>query len=621
MKKRISSIVMAVLTLSIILSGMVYAATWEYKFPIEITDTGGTARTYLPVDLGITPQNLVTAGKISSDGLDTDIQVGGTSIKYMLSTTKAFAVIPSLPASGKQTANLYTGYAPLQTNFPIIVGPGGYITTTDAPALEPGDTFQIDVSGYVDTSAGENKYILYKEDAINICIDNATDGTINSTYQDTINDSYYASASSGYITNSTQWSDDWAGANGTDKNTNDIIVGSDMSVANSYKWHRGYVIFDTSLIPDDKDILSATLYLYGEQDASTTDFSVVIQSGQPTYPHDPLVLGDYDKSNYSGDGGSLNTSSFTTSGYNSISLNETGIAWINKTGTTKFCLRGSQDIAHTPAAGQAQYVRFYSQEYAGTSRDPYLVITYKNEYTVEAIDIDSGEHVIRISADATDFKLFVDDMDTPEDTISIIGSTVEDNANNWLIDQNNVMPYMDYFKLAVGGVELIEYQPVAMLTATTLLNEDNPGTYNGAITYGTNSNLTISYGEMDSYGSTTAAGSGVDEGYTPDSADMPSGWYASGSSLSSLPFYDAFYAVSLQTGQPVQTMYLLACVGLAFALFLVLAMTTRSALLGVLAMDIVLFVGSSMTILPGWIPFAIVVVQIGIMYLYRQVVY
>jgi len=491
-------LLVAILIVLAVLAIATPSFAYTYSGGVSVINTGGTAYAQLPVLFTVNNSYLASNYYILSTALDTRMQSASTALPHMVVTDKTLFCAP-IGATSTSNFNYTFGNAAL-TSFSIIPGYNGYITTTDAPALELGDTFQIDVSGYVDTSAGENKYILYKEDAINICIDNATDGTINSTYQDTINESYYASASSGYISNYTQWSDDWAGANGTDKNTNDIIVGSDMSVANWYKWHRGYVIFDTTLIPDDKDILSATLYLYGEQDASTTDFSVVIQSGQPTYPHDPLVLGDYNKSNYSGDGGSLNTSSFTTSGYNSISLNETGIAWINKTGTTKFCLRGSQDIAHTPAAGQAQYVRFYSQEYDGTSRDPYLVITYKNEYTVEAIDIDSGEHVIRISADATDFKLFVDDMDTPEDTISIIGSAVEDNANNWLIDQANVMPYMDYFKLAVGGVEKVWYQPVTIISGTTLPDRDGADE-NGAITFGSNPvGVTATIGSLTSEG-------------------------------------------------------------------------------------------------------------------------
>ena len=73
---------------------------------------------------------------------------------------------------------------------------------------------------------------------------------------------------------------------------------------------------DTSAIPDFAIITSATLSLYGSNDYPTTDFDIVIQNGQPTYPHEPLVIGDYYKDYYSNDGGSITTIIFTTSGYN-----------------------------------------------------------------------------------------------------------------------------------------------------------------------------------------------------------------------------------------------------------------------------------------------------------------
>jgi len=44
-------------------------------------------------------------------------------------------------------------------------------------------------------------------------------------------------------------------------------------------------------------------------------------------------------------------------------------------------------------------------------------------------------------------------------------------------------------------------------------------------------------------------------------------------------------------------------------------------LFGVLGFNVVLIVGSSMTIVPMWIVFAIFIVQIGILYLYKQVSY
>jgi hypothetical protein len=140
---------------------------------------------------------------------------------------------------------------------------------------------------------------------------------------------------------------------------------------------RFFLYFDTSGIPPGAIIESASLNLYGKVDYSTQDFLMTVQNGQPTYPTDPMVLADYNKANYAGNGGSLTTAGFTTSGYNVITLNADGISWINKGGQTKLCIRSNRDIAGTePTYGVDERVQVYTSEETGTSKDPYLSVTY-----------------------------------------------------------------------------------------------------------------------------------------------------------------------------------------------------------------------------------------------------
>ena len=96
-----------------------------------------------------------------------------------------------------------------------------------------------------------------------------------------------------------------------------------------------------------------------------------------TYPHDPLINSDYDKTYYgpAASGGQYNTSSgWSTSGYNTLNLNATGLNWINKSGETKFFLRSSRDISVTSPSGY-EYVEYYSYEW-GDGYRPQLVVTY-----------------------------------------------------------------------------------------------------------------------------------------------------------------------------------------------------------------------------------------------------
>ncbi len=152
-----------------------------------------------------------------------------------------------------------------------------------------------------------------------------------------------ATGSCGYI----EW--DWISysdarnSNGGIIDTTFIEIGQ-QDTGSVFHISRGFVFFDTSSIPDSATIDSAVLSLYGHQDLSAEDFSIIVQNGQPTYPHDPLVENDYNRDHYSGNGGSFNTNSFITDGYNDINLNSDGKSWINKEGTTKFCLRNDNEI-------------------------------------------------------------------------------------------------------------------------------------------------------------------------------------------------------------------------------------------------------------------------------------
>ena len=139
-----------------------------------------------------------------------------------------------------------------------------------------------------------------------------------------------------------------------------------------YRIYRAYVYFDTSSIKGN--ILSAKLWLKQKGwEIDDWDFDVVIQSGMPTYPHNPTVAGDYDRTKYSGDGGSKNTSEWypPADTWKAIDLNATGIGWINVGGETKFCLRSSKDIDAVAPSG-TNTITFGGGETAGD--EPYLEI-------------------------------------------------------------------------------------------------------------------------------------------------------------------------------------------------------------------------------------------------------
>jgi len=167
----------------------------------------------------------------------------------------------------------------------------------------------------------------------------------------------------------------WGASSGT------YVFASDDNLAigqyPSYWLYRTFVFFDTSIIPDDTNIISAKLSLYGEYDGSATNFNITIQNGQPNHPNIPIQLGDYDKTFYSGNGGYLSTVGFSTSSYNNITLNTDGKSWISLSGVTKLCLRSSREISGTTPTNE-EYIQVYSAE-KGSAYAPKLYVTYETE--------------------------------------------------------------------------------------------------------------------------------------------------------------------------------------------------------------------------------------------------
>jgi hypothetical protein len=192
----------------------------------------------------------------------------------------------------------------------------------------------------------------------------------------------YADSTDGYLYKShANYTTAWASPTGTVQDSSDALtIGQRISTPplTLYTIERGFLFFNTSTIHDNASITTVSISLYGKNKQITSqEFNLTIQNGQPTNPHSPLQTTDYYQGNYTGDGGSMNTSNFTTTGYNTITLNTQGRSWVNLTGTTKLCLRSSRDInQNTPInPGSNEYIQTYTTE-KGIGYIPKCIITY-----------------------------------------------------------------------------------------------------------------------------------------------------------------------------------------------------------------------------------------------------
>jgi hypothetical protein len=189
---------------------------------------------------------------------------------------------------------------------------------------------------------------------------------------------FYTTASDGYLIgfNNSSYSaaHDAANAFSWDSDIANRLDIGQFITPSGYNIIRSALFFDTSSLPDTAVITAATLSLYGYLDASQTDFDITVVDG--SLLNDPIVAGDYGYLlNQTTSGGVFNTSGFSTSGYNDIPLNATGMGWISKTGMTQFGLRSSRDITANGTLPFGEWVAVYSYE-QGVGYRPQLNVSY-----------------------------------------------------------------------------------------------------------------------------------------------------------------------------------------------------------------------------------------------------
>ena len=107
---------------------------------ITVSNTG-SAYTMLPVSVPMSNSSLASGHFITASGLD--VLLSGT-LPCMLTDTQTLFATPI--GVGANPFYYTTGNTPA-TSMPIIVGNGGYITTADNAALEPGNNFSIVAKG------------------------------------------------------------------------------------------------------------------------------------------------------------------------------------------------------------------------------------------------------------------------------------------------------------------------------------------------------------------------------------------------------------------------------------------------------------------------------------------
>ncbi|MBA7589002.1 hypothetical protein ES708_31074 [subsurface metagenome] len=168
------------------------------------------------------------------------------------------------------------------------------------------------------------------------------------------------------------------------------------------------------------------------------DFNVVIQDGQPEFPHDPIVVSDYYRKWYLGNYGQILASELPIGEFADIPLNSQGLDRINLGGYTKYLLRSSRDMEAIQPWIYSNEERIMINMNRGNEYDPRLVIritlTTPKVLTGPATYITSSR--VRTEAVITDSGYWYD----------VCGIQLKEGTSGYIYDYP---VYYDHYRLTV----------------------------------------------------------------------------------------------------------------------------------------------------------------------------
>lgn len=167
-----------------------------------------------------------------------------------------------------------------------------------------------------------------------------------------------------------------AGTSGSDSATS-ITVAGEHGGSSKKIISRGFLLFDTSAIPNTASILSADLGLYMTSSYTAGGELRMYVVGSTPASNTALGNGDYDQ--VGGTSFGVSDGAYTLNTYETIPLNASGQAAVSVTGVTKLGVRSYHDFANVnPSNSDEMNVAFSSADQTGTSQDPKLVVAYNS---------------------------------------------------------------------------------------------------------------------------------------------------------------------------------------------------------------------------------------------------
>jgi len=590
----------------------------------------------LPLLVSVNNTQLYTFSYINASGLNTNLEEGFFARPYEVADSRLGIYAPSFALGQVRTYNYRLEYTPEQSGFPLIVGVGGNLTVSDNSTLELSNNFTVSVNGYIQTDAGGDKNLVEKPEAFIITISAAQSITASIGGDDTFTPDPNPEVTSvdGDVTRGgpgEAWNTIQGAATGVAAASNAGDIESGWGTAGGANtWGmlvRGFLLFDTSVIPDTATVISATVRVFGttkQDERPWGDLTWNVYSSGPA-TNTTLVIADYNKVGTTPFATPITYAAYDDGGWNTFTLNAAGLAAIDVASITRFGTReatyDAPDIVPTWSASDVARIIFQSADGANA---PELVVVFQ-EASVTAAGQVSGEHDVDVFANFTTLSISVDGVQY--DQTSMVGLSVPDNANDWVFMENESVIYADSIQVyndntpsGAMGLQLW-YEPNTMVLSSTVPDRAFGGLVNpGTINWGTNpAGFEVTIGAIIPFTSHVSSSA---ESAIPDIFKIPDNllYYEDpDADVTGLPLYGVFSNAAISLGWSPQVGYgfiamIIPSVVMAFAV----AVATGSLMLGGLFGALMLGMAAGTGVIAPWLPVAIMVVMIFGIYVMKR---
>ena len=638
--KRRASILGFIISLILVMFPSHLNAAYDEYLSITVSSNNASAFSYIPILVSLNNSQLSSYGYIAANGLNTNLLEGATAKDFGVYSNKTLIVIPSLAAGQTRTYQYQLGYTPAQTVFPFSTGYNGYITTADDASLEPGDDFEFEVSGYIDTSVAGN--IISKTSAFELSSDGA--GNVTAEIQEplfiapTVIDKGTANAQGNAFAPSYPAS----------INAGDILflfvvaTGTDVTFPNP----PGWTLISASggdFFNDSSPTRNGTGGLWYRVATGSESGAIAAQIVLGT---STIVLSQI----YQVSGANVSTPIYS-SAVNKTGNGSTTVTFpassITGTGNTVLAFVGQTDDA--PGVGNiAGYTQTTSIDVTTVGTDAQVMLQEKEDTTtagsvtaangettgwityqvvmpavesttvlatVTASGVSSSEQVVKVTADTTDLKIYIDGVE--EDSVALTGASVPDNANNWVLIGGNTAPYVDYFKHTVGGVLKAWYQPNTMIIPSSLTDRSGNGNTGVMTLVGNHPSITVIIGGIVASSTYTASSGDSEEGgeviYTPGMVVVEN----TSATGSNLPYYTIVNRAASTMGISTLSLYGLMVLFIALVVFVAVSISTSSQMMGLIGAGMTTGIGAA-AIIGIWVVFLVAVGGGMLLYVYRR---